>query len=309
MILCLGTTPAVQRVMLFERLTLDEVNRAAATLEGPAGKSLNVAKVLHALDTPVLAIGFAGGDRGAFLEASLAARGIPNDLLPVPSPTRLCVTVIDRSTGTVTELVEESAPVPAEAYEALLEIARQRLPGCRALILSGTLTPNGPEDFYQRCVRLAADPVVLSVVDAKGPPLMAALEARPGLVKPNRAELALTVGRPLPDEAAVWTAMRVLHERGARRVVVTAGRAPTLAFDGTRQWRIVNPPIHALNPIGSGDASTAAITWRLIEGDDLGTACRWGAAAGAANALTPMAGEVTCGDVRQLAAQVEVEAL
>ena len=48
-ILCLGTTPAVQRVMVFRKLTLDAVNRAATTLDGAAGKSINVAKVLKTL--------------------------------------------------------------------------------------------------------------------------------------------------------------------------------------------------------------------------------------------------------------------
>src|SRR5437867_2991928 len=49
MILCIGTTPAAQRVMVFRHLALNEVNRAAITAEGAAGKSINVAKVLQAM--------------------------------------------------------------------------------------------------------------------------------------------------------------------------------------------------------------------------------------------------------------------
>ena len=43
MILCVGTTPAAQRVMVFDRLIAGEVNRARITLDGFAGKSVNVA--------------------------------------------------------------------------------------------------------------------------------------------------------------------------------------------------------------------------------------------------------------------------
>jgi len=64
MILCIGTTPAAQRVMVFHRLTLDAVNRATTTLDGAAGKSVNVAKVLQALGEHPVAAGFLGGDRG-----------------------------------------------------------------------------------------------------------------------------------------------------------------------------------------------------------------------------------------------------
>jgi tagatose 6-phosphate kinase len=89
-------------------------------------------------------------------------------------------------------------------------------------------------------------------------------------------------------------------------VIVTAGREPALAFDGKIFRRIVSPRIKAVNPIGSGDAFTAGVVWRLLRGDDLGEACRWGAAAGAANALTPLPGELNRKDVNRLAKEVRV---
>ena len=64
MILCIGTTPAAQRVMVFRRLALDAVNRAVMTWDGAAGKSVNVAKVLQALGEQPVATGFLGGARG-----------------------------------------------------------------------------------------------------------------------------------------------------------------------------------------------------------------------------------------------------
>jgi tagatose 6-phosphate kinase len=96
---------------------------------------------------------------------------------------------------------------------------------------------------------------------------------------------------------------------GSRMVVVTHGREPTLAFDGSRAWRVSAPRIAAVNPIGSGDAFTAALTARLLKKEDLGQACRWGTAAGAANALTWMAGEVLLSDVESLLISVRVEAV
>ncbi|MGD0536222.1 MAG: 1-phosphofructokinase family hexose kinase [Verrucomicrobiota bacterium] len=307
MILCLGTTPAAQRVMRFSGLMLDAVNRATATLDGIAGKSVNVAKVLHALGERPLATGFLGGARGEAIRTALAARGIESEFVTVAADTRECVTVIDESAGTHTELVEESAPAEPDDFARLLAIVRRRMPGCRAAVMSGTIAPGGPADLYAQCVRLAHDAGALAIVDAQGPALIAALPAGPDLVKPNRAELAATVGRELADEHAVLAAIRELAERGARRVVVTAGREPTLLFDGTQVWRIRSPRLATLNPIGSGDALTAALVWRLVRGDDLGEAGRWGSAAGAANALTWMAGEVSRADVERLAGEVGVE--
>lgn len=309
MILCIGTTPACQRVMVFPRLVTDAVNRAATTSDGVAGKSINVAKVLHRLGEPVLATGFLGGDRGREVDQELLSRGIEREFVWVEPRTRQCITVIDQAAGTVTELVEESCPVKPDDYGRLWEVVQRRAPGCRALVMSGTLAPGGRTTFYFECAQLARSVGALPIVDAQGPVLVEALKAQPELVKPNRTELAATVGAELPDEAAVLAAMREVHRRGARRIVVTAGKAETLAFDGQTTWRVRSPSVTALNPIGSGDSFTAGLVWRLVRGDDLGEACRWAAAAGAANTLSLMAGEVDPADVDRLVRQVVIERL
>ena len=307
MILCIGPTPAIQRVMVFPKLTLDAVNRASQTAEGIAGKSINVAKVLNQLGERVVATGFAGGDRGVQLLAQLQARQVQVEFVRAGTPTRQCTTVIDQAAGTITELVEESQPVPGPAYDQLKSIIQQRTPGSVAVVMSGTITPGGPADLYRWCTELANQSGALSVVDAQGAPLLEALKARPGLVKPNKAELAATVGKTLKDDFAVLAAVREVHDQGAKQIVVTAGKDPTLAFDGRTFWKIFSPRIAAINPIGSGDAFTAGLVWRLSRGDNLGEACRWAAAVGTANALTLLAGEINPPDVDRLVREVTVQ--
>src|SRR5437016_7324893 len=155
MILCIGPTPAIQRVMIFRRVELDAVNRARTTLDGAAGKAVNVAKVLKALGELPLATGFLGGDRGEWLRALLESRGMQSDFVTVSARTRQCITLIDESQNMQTELVEESQPAAAADYEALEAIVRKRSHGAQAVIMSGTLTPGGPADFYFRCVGIA----------------------------------------------------------------------------------------------------------------------------------------------------------
>jgi tagatose 6-phosphate kinase len=300
MVLCLGTTPAAQRVMIFRQLTLDAVNRAATTLDGAAGKAINVAKVLKVLGETPLATGFLGGDRGEFVRAVLSERGIESEFVTVSARTRQCLTVIDESTGTHTELVEEGRAVAPADHDRLMEIIRRHVADCRAVVMSGTITAGVPVDLYAQVARLAHAASALALADAQGAALLELLPAQPDLVKP-------TVKRPLTTEADVMAAMRELAERGARRVMVTSGKEPALAFDGRDFWRIIPPRIQAVNPIGSGDAFTAGLVWRLLRGDDLGEACRWASAAGAANALTAMAGEVNRADVDRLAQEVTVE--
>jgi tagatose 6-phosphate kinase len=307
MILCIGTTPAAQRVMVFRKLTLDTVNRAVTTRDGAAGKAVNVAKVLKTLGEEPVVAGFLGGERGAQLRSLIETEGIALAMVAVAANTRQCITVIDEAAGAQTELVEESGAISHSDFESLMALIAERARNARAMVMSGTVAPGVPADIYLRCTRLAHELGAFSVLDAHGPPLVQALAASPGLVKPNRAELSGMLRVPLQDEESVKSAMKALQARGAQRVVITSGKDPVLAFDGGGFWRISVPTIRAVNPIGSGDAFTAALVWRLLSGDGLGQACRWAVAAGAANALTLMPGELGLPDLNRLVNETRAE--
>ena len=70
---------------------------------------------------------------------------------------------------------------------------KAHLPKCRSLILSGTLAPGAGEDFYAECCRVAGSGLPI-ILDARGEALLRALPLHPLVVKPNRAELAGTMG-------------------------------------------------------------------------------------------------------------------
>ncbi len=306
MIICLGTTPTVQRTMTFAGLAIDAVNRASAVRQFASGKSVNVARVLHALGEPALATGFLGGASGTYIRADLDDAGIAHDFVDIEPSTRLCLTILDESNRTATELIEESRPVEAERYRALLAKLADKLIGATALVLSGTLPPDAPPRFYADCVSLAGVSVPV-ILDAKGEPLDWALERRPTVVKINRAELAQTLDADVDDDDAVRGAMRQMIVRGARWAVVTAGTRATYLTDGRRFFGIDTPKVDAVNPIGSGDAFAAGLAAGISRGQEVPEACALGVACATSNAMTPDAGHVRRADVDRLKAQDRVQ--
>ncbi|HEV8607261.1 MAG TPA: 1-phosphofructokinase family hexose kinase [Tepidisphaeraceae bacterium] len=302
MIICLGTTPAVQRVMVFKKLEFGEVNRAVEVRQGIAGKSVNVAKVLAALGKPVLASGFLGGERGEFIRQELSKRGIRHDFVTVGPQTRLCVTILDQGAGTITELVEESQAVEEGAWESLRAKMSAMLKGAKMLVLSGTLAGGARPSFYRECVEMG----IPAIVDTQGKVLLESLKARPLVAKPNRKELGVALGVAVDSDADLRSAMKRLLELGARNAVITMGGDGAMAFDGNEFWHVTAPAVKAVNSVGSGDAFTAGLAAGLVDGQTLSEACRLGAACGAANALTLMAGEVRTEDVQRLVSQTTV---
>jgi tagatose 6-phosphate kinase len=304
MIICLGTTPTVQRTMTFARLNVDGVNRATFVREYASGKSTNVARVLHTLGMPVLATGFLGGDSGKFFRSDLDRAGIAHDFVEVEPATRLCITVVDESAHTATELIEESRPAGSAAYGAQEKklggmIDPKQVDPTSLLVLSGTLPPDAPRKFYASCVSLG-QPMARVVLDAVGEPLLKALECQPFLIKPNQSEVGRTLGVAVDTQDAVRDGMKRLVALGARWVVVTRGREDTLVTNGASFWRVKTPRVEVVSAIGSGDSFAAGLAAGLSRGDDVPQACALGAACGAANAMTADAGHVRLEDVESL---------
>jgi tagatose 6-phosphate kinase len=306
MILCLGTTPTVQRSMIFDRLEIDGVNRAAEVREYASGKSPNVARVLRTLGADPLEVGFVGGDRGRFLAADMQAAGVRCAWVEVAVPTRLCTTVIDRANGTATELVEESSAVEPQGWQQIATLLEEQLPSSNVLVFSGSLPPGAPQDFYAKWVPLAVGQNAKLIIDARSEPLRLALKHPGFIAKLNRDELRETLGRDLqPPQALKDAVMQITPADGAS--IVTMGREGALACNGRTVWRVTPPKVEAISAVGSGDAFAAGLALELSLGKSLPEALPLAAACGAANALTALAGHVMPDDVRRLSALVRVE--
>lgn len=289
-VLCLGLTPAFQRTLLFDRLEVDEVNRARQVVESAAGKSLNTARALAALGAHAQTAGFNGGWTGRAITAFLKAYGVTSALTPMRAETRVCTTLIDPKTGTVTELVEE-APDPGPA--AVARFVRDNLRRTREaslLVISGTLPPFVGDTFYVGFVRAAAAAGVPVVIDSQKAALVNVLFERPLLAKLTVRELEVTLGERLSGERRILRGLRDLQAMGAQNVFVTQGGKPAYLLSPKRTWRFTPPAVNRrVNPIGSGDCTTAGLAQALLAGRSLKDAVVAGLACGSANveSLTP----------------------
>lgn len=289
MILVVSLSPAWQRTLFFEHLTLGQVNRARRVIETASGKGVNVARVLHTLGEPTRLLTVAGGQRGRWFCQALAADGLAARIVPMRAETRYCQTLV--ADGRATELVEEAPALTRAEVAAVVRAVRHELRRARWLVLTGTVPRGCGEDFYGRLTRMARQEGVSVAVDAQGKLLLGAVIEHPSLVKVNRAELCAATGKSDP---------RTLLRLGSEQVVVTQGPGPVLVLTRSECWKVQPPRVQAVNAIGSGDSMLAGIVAGLRRGWELAEAVRLGVACGAANALTETAGTVRRSDVRRL---------
>ena len=94
-------------------------------------------------------------------------------------------------------------------------------------------------------------------IDASGPPLAAAVDAGPDLIKPNAEELAELVGRPLTRLADVVDAAAEIRKRGVGTVLVSLGGDGALLVSADEVLHGWAPPVRVRSTVGAGDSTLA----------------------------------------------------
>ena len=184
------------------------------------------------------------------------------------SETRICTTILDRASGTITELVENGRPLAPQELDRFRSAYAEEAARAEVVVLIGSLPAGTPESFYRELVQRTPCPAVL---DFRGEGLLGVLDLKPYVVKPNREELARTVGRPLEsDESLLGADARAEPPRGrvGRR---DPGTGAGLCHFGRKLpgGCTLRPPRPLVNPIGSGDALAATIAWATRAGRPL----------------------------------------
>jgi tagatose 6-phosphate kinase len=305
-ILCVGLTPSLQRTIGFTDLQIGQVNRAASVTVSSGGKPINVARALRGLGESPLVTGFAGGDTGHAMVTFLRDLGLETDMVWTSQATRICTTLIDEATASVTELVEEAQLPSPDEWSALDEKISFLLSKCHMMVLAGAPPPGSPRDIYAKLSQQAQEAGSEVLIDARGEALMDALPCAPLLAKLNDEELTATCGKPVDTEECLREAGCELIEKGAQWLLITCGKMDAWLLNDIAAWRFTPPAVEALNAVGSGDATMAGITAGLRRGQPMPDAVRLGIACGSAGATTLTPGDLDADLVEVLVPEVRV---
>lgn len=307
MILSAGLTPAWQQILVFDSFRWGEVNRASEAVWCSSGKVFNAGIAAHHLGGPSLTLAPAGGPPLEQIEREFGEMGLACRFLVTQAETRVCTTILDRATGTITELVENGRPLSRAELDMFCTGYAEGAANAEVAVLIGSLPVHTPVSIYRDLMEKTPCPAVL---DFRGQGLLSVLDLNPLVVKPNREELARTVGQSLDNDRALIEAMQSLNRGGAQWVVITQGSGPVWLSSESAVYRLQPPPAEpVVNPIGCGDAMAAAIAWAIRDGRQIVEAVRFGMAAAAENLRYLLPGRLELAKVEQRAEDVRVEEL
>ncbi|MET8750385.1 1-phosphofructokinase [Streptomyces sp. NPDC004667] len=303
MILTVTPNPSLDRTYEVPALVRGEVHRTAGERVDPGGKGVNVARAVVAAGVHATAVLPLGGASGALLAELLGAQGVDVTAVSIAGSTRSNIAVAEPD-GTLTK-VNCAGPELTPAESALLLDTVRTCPADAAWIACCGSLPRGLEpQWYAEIVTRAHQAGARIAVDTSGAALLASLKARPDVVKPNAAELAEAVGRPLATLGDAVKAAEELVGLGAGAVLASLGGHGQLLVSRDGAFHGTAPVAAVRSDVGAGDASLAGF---LIAGGAGPAALASALAHGAAAVQLPGSAVPTPADLRPDAVRVTAD--
>ena len=271
----------------------------------PGGGGINVARVFVRLGGNARCFYMSGGATGVALDGLLDLHQLVRRKIAIGGENRVATAVLERSTGREYRFVADGPAIAEDEWQECLEILSEAR--CGYFVISGSLSPGVPEDFYARVVRAVKRGDTRVVLDSSGAGLAGGL-AGGGifLVKPSLGELRGLTGKELATDAEIAAAAGAIVARGqAEHVAVTMGHQGAMLVNAAGVTRLPALEVEAASAVGAGDSFLAAMVFSLAAGDTIEDAFRFGVAGGTAAILTPGTDLARAEDIRRLASAPE----
>ena len=286
MITCISLNPSIDRTLTVENFTPGGLNRVISTRDLAAGKGINVALTVSALGLDAECVGFMYRDSGSLFEKRLMVNSTAYDFIWRDGAARTNIKVFDQSAGVVTELNESGQEIDGESLKQMTELVCRHAENSDYLILSGSMPPGCPDDYYRTLINAVDGLGCRCVLDADGERLKYGLQAQPFMIKPNRFELETMAGRPLRTVEEVRDAARKYIDLGVSVVAVSLGADGAMILQHDEAYFAPKLNVEVKSTVGAGDSMVAALVAGFMAENDLEDAFRMGMACATARCMT-----------------------
>ena len=246
----------------------------------PAGKGVNVSRLLSTLGTPSIATGFVGQREIPVYEENFSGTLVETDFVALGEPTRENVTIVDSSRGE-THIREEGPTIPSEHIRLLGEKLRGRVKRGDSVVFAGSLPPGVSVQDLKDMLEICSGQGCKIYLDTKGKTLHACADIA-DIIKPNVDELREMLESSSQNINDLLEQLRQSHA-GTTLVTCGADGAYYIKGDTCIHAEPDGPPLQPVSSVGCGDAFLAGFIHCIETGKtekealrravDCGTAC------------------------------------
>lgn len=270
-------------------VTPDRKLRCSPPRYEPGGGGINVARAVRRLGGDPLAIFFSGHLFGSLVERLLEEQEeVATHFVRTGSMGRVSLAMREDDSGRQFRFAFPGPRVNEEDWKRALRVIEDRIDEGAYVVLSGSLPPGVPSDFYGRVAEIAARKSARTILDTSGDALRHRGPVSFYLVKPNMNELSQLTNSTIRGEQDQEDAARELITSGVcEAVLLSLGAAGALFVTEDRAVRLRAPSVPVQSKVGAGDSMVGGVVYALARGWRLADAVQFGICAGAAAVMTP----------------------
>ena len=247
-----------------KRIELGEVNTVETLGLFPAGKGINVAKVLKDLGIDVTVGGFLGEDNQGDFVALFDKLGLQDKFQRVPGKTRINVKITETDAD-VTDLNFLGYEISESAWQQFVADSLAYCKSFDIVAVCGSLPRGVTSDLFADWRKQLHQAGIKVVLDSSNAALTAGLSARPWLVKPNHRELEAWIGHGVPTINDIIEAAKKLKAQGIAHVIISMGANGSLWLSDEAIMQAQPPRCeHVVSTVGAGDSMVAGLIYGLI---------------------------------------------
>lgn len=301
--------PAFDLVGRLKRIEIGEVNTVETLGIYPAGKGINVAKVLADLGSSLSVTGFLGAENEGDFVNAFKQNKLTDAFYRINGKTRINVKITETEAD-VTDLNFLGFEISAQDWQNFVAQSAEWKNQFDLVAVCGSL-PRGitPEQFAEWLESLHQQGLKV-VLDTSNAALTAGLKAHPWLIKPNRRELEVFVGKALNSTDEIIQAAQTLRSQGIENVVISMGEKGSLWLNSEGVLQAQPPRCeNVVSTVGAGDSMVAGLIYGLSQGWDKTQILKFASATSANAVAQSNVGVEDRNVIDELAEQVKITEL
>jgi 6-phosphofructokinase 2 len=284
----LTMNPAIDVNTSVDNVAAERKLRCSSPTREPGGGGINVSRAIRKLGGESIALYTCGGLTGQMFKELLDNESLNHKPVPIKGETRENIIVFEESSTLQYRLCMPGPILTNDELNISIDQLSFLDPKPDFVVVSGSLPPGAPKNFYAQVARAAKQLGSKVIVDTQGDPFRSALEEGIFLVKPNIRELSQLADSIINDEKQIEDmAQKIVRQKWSEVVVVSLGAAGALLVTLDRSQYIRPPAVPTISKVGAGDSMVAGIVLALARGKKIEDAVHFGVAAGTAAVMTP----------------------
>lgn len=305
MIYTVTLDPMLDRVVLVEELIYDDANHITEDHRRPAGKGIDVSRVIKELGGESVSLGFAGGYTGLELTDLLAAEGIAADFTRIKNETRSSLTVFQRKKKIQTLLCTPH-PVPDQSEIDAFRARMDKIPDGSSVVISGNTPPGIKDNFFAELITSLKKKDIKVFFDSDHEALKLGVAAGPYMIKPNIFELNRLVQSKVGGPEEIKETVKQYRDN-VEYIIVSLGARGAIGFSKEGNYYAKPPRVNVRNSSGVGDSLLGGFVAVITQSGSLEEALKIGVACGTATTLGVLGTVCKKKDVNAIKEEVIIE--